>query len=425
MVGTTVRSYTEKPLRVYIANQTTHWFIVGLTFPILVLFILDKGLDLLQSGVVLSGYSLATILLELPTGGLSDTIGRRKVYLMSLAVMFAGDIVILFAWDFYSIILAAVILGAARALSSGSIEAWFIDEFKLTHPGGDLQRALAKSGAFLPLGLAAGSLIGGVVPMWFGTVAIDAVSSQYGFNFVLAAVMIVIQTFLTLALVRERPVPGRSGRVSDGLQKTPEMIATSVKYGVRNRVTLLLLLSTLALGFALFSLELLWQPRVRDLSADGAGTWILGLLAAGYFLASSVGSLASPAACRLLSGHYPRVLAVVRIGFGSSLVLLAMQGGLVGFSAVYLLTYFIAGIEDSPFSTIFNNQVPSKARSTLISFRSLVLQLGGVAGALVIGYVADVASISLAWVIAGAVLLLSTFAFLALSRMDWRKGSEG
>ncbi len=34
------------PLRVYIINQTVHWLIVGLIFPVLVLFILEKGLDM-------------------------------------------------------------------------------------------------------------------------------------------------------------------------------------------------------------------------------------------------------------------------------------------------------------------------------------------------------------------------------------------
>ena len=424
MVGDADGACLRDPLRVYIVNQTTHWFIVGLTFPVLVLFILDKGLDLLQAGIALSGYSLATIALELPTGGLSDTVGRRKVYIMSLGVMLGGDIILLFAWDFSSTILAAVTLGAARALSSGSIEAWFIDEFKMRHPGGDLQRALAKSGAMIPLGLGAGSLLGGFVPMSFGSFSVDTFSSQYGLNFAFAAFLIVVQAMLTLALVRERHALGRSGRISDGVRRTPEIIATSVKYGMRNRVTLLLLLSTLAMGFALFSLELLWQPRVRELSNEGTGTWMLGVLAAGYFLASSLGSLTAPLACRQFRGHYPNLLTLSRVAMGLILVLLAMQGGLLGFSAVYLLVYFIAGLEDSPFSTIFNNQVPSEARSTLISFRSLMLQLGGVVGAVIIGYLADTTSIPVAWTLAGVVLLVSAVAFLMLSRMDWRRETE-
>ncbi len=48
------------PLRVYIINQTFHWFIVGLVFPILILFVLEKGLDIFEASLVISGYSIAT-----------------------------------------------------------------------------------------------------------------------------------------------------------------------------------------------------------------------------------------------------------------------------------------------------------------------------------------------------------------------------
>ena len=44
-------------LRVYILNQSFHWLIVGLYFPIMVLFLLDKGLDILQVGTVVGASS--------------------------------------------------------------------------------------------------------------------------------------------------------------------------------------------------------------------------------------------------------------------------------------------------------------------------------------------------------------------------------
>ena len=74
------------PLVPYLVNQTFHWFIVGLTFPILILLVLDKGLSIFEAGTVLAIYSGTTVLLELPTGGLADSIGRRKVYLLSVTV---------------------------------------------------------------------------------------------------------------------------------------------------------------------------------------------------------------------------------------------------------------------------------------------------------------------------------------------------
>lgn len=69
---------------VYILNQSFHWFIIGLFFPIMVLVQLEKGLSLLEVGTTSAIYSATIILLELPTGGMSDSIGRKKVYLISV-----------------------------------------------------------------------------------------------------------------------------------------------------------------------------------------------------------------------------------------------------------------------------------------------------------------------------------------------------
>ncbi|GAH25588.1 unnamed protein product, partial [marine sediment metagenome] len=45
-------------------------------------------------------YSGTVVILELPTGGLSDTIGRKKVYLISLMIKFGAAFVLLIAQDF-------------------------------------------------------------------------------------------------------------------------------------------------------------------------------------------------------------------------------------------------------------------------------------------------------------------------------------
>lgn len=105
------------------------------------------------------------ILLELPTGGLSDSIGRKKVYQYSLAVSFLSGTTLLLATGLEMLLIGFCRYGVARALSSGSMDAWFVDEFKAKEPGGDLQKALAKANFFIPMGLGAGSLIGGVLPM--------------------------------------------------------------------------------------------------------------------------------------------------------------------------------------------------------------------------------------------------------------------
>ena len=86
-----------------------HWFIVGLMFPVLILIILGKGLSILEAGTILAAYSGTTLLLELPTGGLADSIGRKRVYLLSLVVMFAAVFTLLLSSGFLLILVAIML----------------------------------------------------------------------------------------------------------------------------------------------------------------------------------------------------------------------------------------------------------------------------------------------------------------------------
>jgi MFS transporter, DHA1 family, quinolone resistance protein len=404
------------PLQVYIINQTVHWLIVGLIFPVLVLFILEKGLDIFEASMVMSGYSITTIALELPTGGLSDAIGRKRVYLLSLAVTLVGYVLIVLVDGFILIFIAAAVLGAARALSSGSIEAWFIDEFNRTNPQGNLQHALARAGFFIPLGIGLGSLLGGAVPSVAAGLSSDLFGNPYALNFVLAAGMVVVQAALTVIMVKEAHRQFSKEAVMSGIRSTPHIIGISVQLGMRNPITRALIIALTVLGFAIAGLELLWQPRVSEILGATSDTWVLGVLAAAYFLATSLGSLASPAICRGFRDSYATVLLLARIGTAGALIALSFQQGIFGFAALFILIYFITGIEDSPHSTLFNKQVPSQHRSTLISFKSLMLQLGGVAGSITLGWIANSYSIATAWELAGVVLGVSAIAYLVLAR---------
>ncbi len=87
----------EKLLRLFTFNQSFHWFMTGLLIPVLTLLLLKKGLSLFQVGIALGVYSGFAILFELPTGGLADSIGRKRVYLISLVVSFSAITSLLFA----------------------------------------------------------------------------------------------------------------------------------------------------------------------------------------------------------------------------------------------------------------------------------------------------------------------------------------
>jgi MFS family permease len=415
------------PLRAYIVNQTTHWFITGLLFPVLILIVLDKGLGLFEAGTVLAIFSGTALLLELPTGGLADSIGRKKVYILAVLVHIISVVAFLFSFDLLTVALAASFMGMGRALSSGSIDAWFVDEFKAANPGGNLQQALAKAQVAIPIGIGVGCLIGGILPMTLGRfLNAELGLTIFGANLLIALFADALQIVMTQRIIVETTYVPRANGWRDGFRNVPSVISTSITYGVRNRTVLVLLLVMMSLGFGISGLELLWQPRVSEIMGQDAQTWILGVLAAAYFLVTAVGSILSTPVCRRAHDNYSVVMTVLLVALGFSVFLLALQDQLVLFAAFYLLAYLIMGMTNSPYATLYNDEVPSEQRSTMLSFQSLLLQCGVLCGALVLGYIAGTSGIPVAWMVGSLAIAFSSIGFLYLravkSRTEARPG---
>src|SRR5680860_928015 len=96
------------------------WLPTGLCIPVTVLII--------QTRLVRSDrrrnpghHGVAVAVLELPTGGLADTIGRRPVLLLSAALHVVAIVVWGTATRVQMFAVASVVLGAGRALSSGPL----------------------------------------------------------------------------------------------------------------------------------------------------------------------------------------------------------------------------------------------------------------------------------------------------------------
>lgn len=408
----------KKLLFVYTLNQTFHWFIVGLMIPVMALLQLEKGLDLLQIGITIAVYSGTVILFELPTGGLADAIGRKRVYSISLVMSFLSGLVILIAWNLYTMVVGTFLMGVARALSSGTIDAWFVDEFNKIEPEGNLQAALAKVGTFIPGGLGVGSLIGGLLPMSLGKITSQVPGfGIYSANLIAINALVIVQFLLTSILVIEHLHPDRSSDIWSGFKRTPEVISTSMQYGVKNRVILMLLVSTLAWGLGLSGLENLWQPQVKDILGSDSQTWIFGLLSTGYFLAGSLGYILITPVCKLFNDNYSRVLFGARLLMGTFFLLLALQGRLIGFAVFYLTLFVFNGMSNPPHAALFNAQIPEAQRSTLLSFESFFLQVGGLLGSLVMGYTANTVSIRTAWFAGAGVWGVSSLVYLFLPMM--------
>src|SRR6185436_13466106 len=63
--------------------------------------------------------------------------------------------------ELWILLIAEVVLGAARALDSGPLQAWYVDAVHSRDPNADLKPGLAAAGTAELIGLGAGAIAGG------------------------------------------------------------------------------------------------------------------------------------------------------------------------------------------------------------------------------------------------------------------------
>lgn len=146
-------------------HQFLDRFAMGLTVAVVALALTDRGMDLFQISLLFGVYALTTLMMELPFGGLVDSIGRKPVFLTAVVASLLSLALFVSTSDFYVLALSFACIGFGRALRSGTLDAWFVETFKATAPNVDVQPALAKAQWANAIGLATGAVLGGFCPM--------------------------------------------------------------------------------------------------------------------------------------------------------------------------------------------------------------------------------------------------------------------
>ena len=119
-------------------------------YPVFTILFLDFGLTIDQFALLNAAWAAAIVLLEVPSGALADTIGRRKLLVVTGILMVIeiallcfvplGNASLLFA----VFIVNRILSGAAEAAASGADEAIAYDSLKKEGDAGDWPRVLEK-----------------------------------------------------------------------------------------------------------------------------------------------------------------------------------------------------------------------------------------------------------------------------------------
>jgi len=124
----------------------------------------DLGASFTDLQWVLSGYALALAVFQLTAGSLADLFGRRRLFVIGLAVFTAASLLCALAPGPLALIAARVVQGVGAAVVFPSSLALLAQEFEAD----ERRRAIGLWGAVIGLAFAAGPLVGGLLVQAFG-----------------------------------------------------------------------------------------------------------------------------------------------------------------------------------------------------------------------------------------------------------------
>ncbi|GIT92605.1 hypothetical protein JANAI62_31580 [Jannaschia pagri] len=406
----------RRHIRVFQRHQFLDRFAMGLTVAVVALALTDRGMDLVQISLLFGVYSLTTMALELPFGGLADAIGRKPVFLVAVGASLASLALFLASSDFGVLAVSFAFIGFGRALRSGTLDAWFVETFRAVAPGVDVQPALAKAQWANGMGLACGAVVGGLLPDVFGATGLRYGLSVYDASYWASFGVMVCVLVYTLMAIDEAPRSLTPRALVQGFATVPAVIVGAGLLAVRQPV-LFLLLSALALFLmATNPVEVLWPTHAKPMLTTGYANTVIGVLTAAYFFAIALGASLSPHISRLFRRRHATALAAIFVGLALAQVALAMQGNIIGFVAAFALFSVLLGASETPASAILHACVEDRQRSTMLSLRSLVQQLGAALGLLLAGALADLYGMSVAWSVGAVFLCLAAALSLVLAR---------
>lgn len=365
------------------AIKTAKWFM--LYMPIIVLFYQENGLTLRDVLTLQAIYSIAVIILEIPSGYAADVWGRKNTIVLGSILGTIGFAVYSFTSGFYGFLIAELILGTAQSFISGSDSALLYDSLKLQ---GREKQYVKYEGRVLSIGNFAetlAALAGGFLA---------EISLRTPFYWQTAIAFIAVPAAFSLY------EPKMSSKiVGAGIKH----ILDVVKYSLfKSKELSLNILFSSVIGCATLTMAWFLQTylnKIHNFTEYQVGiAWAIVNLTVGvstmfaYKIENKIGSIKT-------------TLFILIVISGAYIVLGLTQLQFV-FGIIWLF-YFFRGIATPVLKDYINRLCEPQVRATVLSVRNFVIRILFSAFGPFMGWMADIYSIKQAFLISGLIILVS------------------
>lgn len=402
--------------RRYLVLLSLRWFPVGLWVPLSILWPLDRGLSLAEAGLAASLQGFVVLAFELPTGGMSDSWGRRPVLLVAAAVGLISTGLVALAGTFAVFAIAFVLQGLFRALDSGPLESWYVDATLAADKNAKLERGLAAGSTVIGVAIAAGALASGAMVAWLRLPGVPTLAQPLLLSLVVQVVAFVM---VAVMVVEASHADGDRGFLRS-LRDVPAVIVDSLRLVRSSRVLACLIAVELTWGFGMITFETLMPVRMAELvGGPELAAAITGPVSAVGWLASALGAAVIPLLTARIGVGWTG--ALLRVAQGLTVLGMGLLAGPVGVITGYLATYLVHGASDPVHSTLLHREATGPRRTTVMSLNSMMSQAAGSIGLIVLTAIAGGVSTSFAIVVGAVVLALAAPLYLPAVRAERRQ----
>jgi MFS family permease len=397
-------------VRTYLVLAGLYTLSASLIWGVNTLFLLHAGLDIAQVFVANAAFTAGMVVFEIPTGVVADTLGRRTSFLLSMSVLLVSTLGYVVVGTqrlgLGAFVVASVALGLGFTFYSGATEAWLVDALRATGYEGQLDRIFARgqlvTGAAMLVGTVAGGLLGSI---------------DLALPFVLRAALLVPVIAIAAATMHDVGFTPRALSRATFRRELSAVAGASTRYGWQHRdVRLLVLISFFQTGFFIWGWYA-WQPYFLGLLGREDQIWVTGVISGGIALAMMAGNALVGPLSRRTDRRTPLLLGASIVQTGAAIGI----GLVAGFwPAVLLLVVFgvAVGVMSPVKQSFLHDSIPTEQRATLVSFDSLVGNLGSVGGQVGLGYVARERGVADGYVLGGLGTLVAVPLVLLLRRRN-------
>lgn len=386
---------TRKIIRNYATFMLLEGLAISFFFGTYSLFLMEKGLSLLEVNLLNCAFMVAVFLFEIPTGVIADFFGRKKSVIIGLLVYGLSFLIYFFSDDLWQFLLAEIIGALAFTCISGALEALVVDSLNHYKYKGCFNMVFRKTEV-----RQIGVLVGAIIGSFAGQIDLSL-------PWLFSSIAFALLSILALFLFREDyfQKPEREGPNYLAILKEAKK---SINYGLKNHRIMLLSLFSASLFFIIQPLNMYWQIVFKD--DFGLEVKFMGFIFAGIVILTFLGSQ--------LSGLWLKIFKEQKkaIFFSQIITFIGIMACLLTMNLNYFLTFFLLhevgrGLFKPLIRAYINDNIDNKNRATVLSLESMITKLGAGAGLIVSGVIANNFGIRASWLVSTIILLISILFF--------------